>query len=59
VQRMEDYCSSENGTSTAVDIDGLGKLGHGFSSVDTLVENDIGDGSVKQPTYMNASSSKE
>jgi hypothetical protein len=60
VQQMEDYHSLENSMSTVVeDLDGIGKLGHVFYSVDTLEEIDIGDSSVKRPTYVNIGLSKE
>jgi hypothetical protein len=34
-------------------FDEVGKLGSGFASLDELEEMGIGDGSVKQPTYVN------
>jgi hypothetical protein len=36
------------------DLDELGKLGRGFSSMDNLEEIDIGDGVVPRPTYVSA-----
>jgi hypothetical protein len=36
------------------DLDELGKLGRGFSSMDDLEEVDIGDGVISQPTYVSA-----
>jgi hypothetical protein len=36
------------------DLDELGKLGRGFSSMDDLDEVDIGDGVISQPTYVSA-----
>jgi hypothetical protein len=49
----EDHQARRIGMSEAVeDLDDVGKLGHGFASVDELEEVDIGDGNVKQPTYM-------
>jgi hypothetical protein len=36
------------------DLDELGKLGRGFSSMDDLEEIDIGDGVVPRPTYVSA-----
>jgi hypothetical protein len=55
VRRMEEYRSLENGIGSAIeDLDGLGKLGQGFVSVDALEEIDIGSGSDKRPTFMNA-----
>jgi hypothetical protein len=36
------------------DLDELGKLGQGFSSMDNLEKVDIGDGVVPRPTYVSA-----
>jgi hypothetical protein len=36
------------------DLDELGKLGRGFSSMDDLEKVDIGDGVVPRPTYVSA-----
>jgi hypothetical protein len=36
------------------DLDELGKLGHGFSSMDDLGKVDIGDGVIPRPTYVSA-----
>jgi hypothetical protein len=36
------------------DLDELGKLGRGFSSMDDLEKVDIGDGVIPQPTYVSA-----
>jgi hypothetical protein len=36
------------------DLDVLGKLGQGFSSMDDLEKVDIGDGVIPQPTYVSA-----
>jgi hypothetical protein len=36
------------------DLDELGKLGQGFSSMDDLEIVDIGDGVVPRPTYISA-----
>jgi hypothetical protein len=36
------------------DLDELGKLGRGFSSMDDIEKVDIGDGVVPQPTYVSA-----
>jgi hypothetical protein len=36
------------------DLDELGKLGRGFSSMDDLEKVDIGDGVVLRPTYVSA-----
>jgi hypothetical protein len=37
-----------------VDLDELGKLSRGFSSMDDLDKVDIGDGVVPRPTYVSA-----
>jgi hypothetical protein len=51
---------SKNGTKDVVeDLDDMGKLGQGFSSVDELEENDIGGGGMGLHTYVNASLGKE
>jgi hypothetical protein len=34
------------------DLDELGKLGRGYSSMDDLEKVDIGDGVISQPTYV-------
>jgi hypothetical protein len=36
------------------DLDELGKLGRGFSSMDDLEKIDIGDGVILRPTYVSA-----
>jgi hypothetical protein len=36
------------------DLDELGKLGRGFSSMDDIEEVDIGDGVISWPTYVSA-----
>jgi hypothetical protein len=36
------------------DLDELGKLGWGFSSVDDIEKVDISDGVIPQPTYVSA-----
>jgi hypothetical protein len=35
------------------DLDDLGKIGQGFTSVDPIEEVDIGDGTVPRPTFVN------
>jgi hypothetical protein len=35
------------------DLDDLGKLGQGFTSADPLEEEDIGDGTVPKPYFVN------
>jgi hypothetical protein len=50
-----EYCSSmDNAIGVVEDLDEIGKLGRGFSSMDDLEEIDIGDGVVPQPTYVSA-----
>jgi phage anti-repressor protein len=54
-RRTEEYRLKENDTSDTVDdFDEVGKLGCGFSSVDELEEIDIGSGSTRCPTNINA-----
>jgi hypothetical protein len=36
------------------DLDELGKLGRGFSSMDDIEKVDISDGVIPQPTYVSA-----
>jgi hypothetical protein len=49
------YCSSTNNAIGVVeDLDELGKLGRGFSSMGDLEEIDIGDGVVPRPTCVSA-----
>jgi hypothetical protein len=50
-----EYCSSMGDAIGVVeDLDELGKLGRGFSSMDDLEEIDIGDGVIPRPTYVSA-----
>jgi hypothetical protein len=54
-RRTAEYRSSKDDAMGVVeDLDELGKLGRGFSSMDNLEEVDIGDGVVSQPTYVSA-----
>jgi hypothetical protein len=54
-RRSAEYCSSMgNAIGVVEDLDELGKLGRGFSSMDDLEEIDIGDGVVPRPTYVSA-----
>jgi hypothetical protein len=49
------YCSTtDNAIGVEEDLNELGKLGRGFSSMDDLEEIDIGDGVVPRPTYVSA-----
>jgi hypothetical protein len=54
-RQTAEYCSSAGHAIGVVeDLDELGKLGRGFSSMDDLEEIDIGDGVIPQPTYETA-----
>jgi hypothetical protein len=46
--------SKDDAIGMVEDLDELGKLGRGFSSMDDLEEVDIGDGVVPRPTYVSA-----
>jgi hypothetical protein len=50
-QTVEYRSSMDDAMGVVEDLDELGKLGRGFSSMDDLEEVDIGDGVVSQPTY--------
>jgi hypothetical protein len=53
--RTVEYRSSIDGAMSVVeDLDELGKLGRGFSSMDDLEKVDIGDGVIPQPTCVSA-----
>jgi hypothetical protein len=41
------------------DLDNIGKLGQGFTSVDELVEVNLGEEMDKRPMYINASLDSE
>jgi hypothetical protein len=51
---VEYRSSKDDAMGVEEDLDELGKLGRGFSSMDDLVKVDIGDGVVPQPTYVSA-----
>jgi hypothetical protein len=51
---MEYYSSTDNAIGVVEDLDVLGKLRRGFSSMDDLEEIDIGDGVIPRPTYVSA-----
>jgi hypothetical protein len=52
-RRIVEYHSYTNDAMGMVeDLDELGKLGRGFSSMDDLEEVDIGDGVISRPTYV-------
>jgi hypothetical protein len=54
-RRTSEYHSSrDDATGVVEDLDELGKLGHGFSSMDDLGKVDIGDGVIPRPTYVSA-----
>jgi hypothetical protein len=49
-----EYRSYMDDAMGVVDLDELGKLSRGFSSMDDLDKVDIGDGVVPRPTYVSA-----
>jgi hypothetical protein len=50
-RRTVEYRSyTDDAMGVVEDLDELGKLGRGFSSMDDLEEVDIGDGVVPRPT---------
>jgi hypothetical protein len=51
---MEYHSSKDDAMGVVEDIDELGKLGRGFSSMDDLENVDIGDEVIPQPTYVSA-----
>jgi hypothetical protein len=51
---MEYHSSKDDAMDVVEDLDDLGKLGQGFSSMDNLEKVDIGDGVIPQPTYVSA-----
>jgi hypothetical protein len=54
-RRTVEYRSSKDDAMGMVeDLDKLGKLGQGFSSMDDLEKVDISDGVIPQPTYLSA-----
>jgi hypothetical protein len=54
-RRTAEYHSYTNDAMGVVeDLDELGKLGRGFSSMDGLEKVDIGDGVIRRPTYVSA-----
>jgi hypothetical protein len=44
----------DNVMGVVEDLDELGKLGRGFSSMDDMEKIDIGDGVIPQPRYVSA-----
>jgi hypothetical protein len=53
-QTVEYRSSKDDAMGVVEDLDELGKLGWGFSSMDDLEKVDIGDGVVHRPTYVSA-----
>jgi hypothetical protein len=54
-RRTTEYRSyTEDVMGVVKDLDELGKLGRGFSSMDDLEEVDIGGGVISRPTYVSA-----
>jgi hypothetical protein len=53
-RQTAEYHSYMDDAMGVVDLDELGKLGRGFSSMDDLQKVDIGDGVVPRPTYVSA-----
>jgi hypothetical protein len=54
-RRTAEYHSyTDDAMGVGEDLDELGKLGRGFSSMDDLEKVDICDGVVPWPTYINA-----
>jgi hypothetical protein len=54
-RRIAEYHSyMDDAMGVVVDLDELGKLGRGFSSMDNLEKVDIGDGVIPRPTYVSA-----
>jgi hypothetical protein len=53
-QKIEYHSSKDDAMGVVEDLDELGKLGRGFSSMDDLEKVDIGDGVGPRPTYVSA-----
>jgi hypothetical protein len=54
-RRTAEYRSSQdNAMGLVEDVNELGKLGLGFSSMDDLEKVDIGDVVIPRPTYVSA-----
>jgi hypothetical protein len=51
---VEYRSSKDNAMGMVEDLDELGKLGRGFSSMDDIEKVDIGDGVVPRATYGSA-----
>jgi hypothetical protein len=53
-KRLVEYRSNENDMYESIEeLDGMNKLGQGFTLADPLEEVDIGDGSVPRPPFVN------
>jgi hypothetical protein len=53
-QTVEYHSSKDDAMGMVEDLDDLGKLGQGFSSMNDLEKVDIGDRVVPRPTYVSA-----
>jgi hypothetical protein len=53
-QTVEYHSYTYDAMGMVEDLDELGKLGRGFSSMDDLEKVDIGDGVIPRPTYVSA-----
>jgi hypothetical protein len=53
-QTAEYHSYIDDAMGVVEDLDELGKLGRGFSSMDDLEKVDIGDGVIPWPTYVSA-----
>jgi hypothetical protein len=51
---VEYYSYMDDAMGVVEDLDELGKLGRGFSSIDDIEKVDIGDGVIPRPTYVSA-----
>jgi hypothetical protein len=52
-RRTAEYRSyTDDAMGVVEDLDELGKIGRGFSSMDDIEKLDIGDGVVLRPTYV-------
>jgi hypothetical protein len=51
---VEYHSYTDDAMGVVEDLDKLGKLGQGFSSMDDLEKVDIGDGVISRPTYVSA-----
>jgi hypothetical protein len=49
---VEYHSYTDDAMGVVEDLDELGKLGRGFSSMEHIEKVDIGDGVVPRPTYV-------